>query len=153
MMTTGQRIKAARERAGMTQAELAAKLGIPYQSVSQWERGTRNPKQETLKRIAAALGAQPWDLDGFYNVNKNIADLSEALLQVCGYTPEPKEFWTVELQPTTADELLSLFDQLNPDGQQKAVERVEELTEIPRYRADTPISESTPTADSPASED
>ena len=55
-MTTGQLIKAARKRAGMTQAELADKLGIPYQSVSQWERGTRSPKIETLERIADALG-------------------------------------------------------------------------------------------------
>lgn len=57
-MTTGQLIKAARKRAGMTQAELADKLNIPYQSVSQWERDTRNPKYETLQRIAAALGVE-----------------------------------------------------------------------------------------------
>ena len=54
--TTGQLIKAARKKAGMTQAELASKLGVPYQSVSQWERDTRNPKYGTIKRIAAALG-------------------------------------------------------------------------------------------------
>ena len=30
--------------------------------------------------------------------------------------------------------LLSHYDTLNADGQQKAVERVQELTEIPRYK-------------------
>lgn len=66
-MTTGQLIKAARKRAGMTQAELANKLGIPYQSISQWERDTRNPKYDTLKRIAAALSVDWMELvpDGF----------------------------------------------------------------------------------------
>lgn len=54
-MTTGQLIKAARKNAGMTQTELAKKLNIPFQSVSQWERDLRNPKYDTLKRIAAAL--------------------------------------------------------------------------------------------------
>lgn len=54
-MTTGQRIKDMRKRAGMTQAELAEKLGVPYQSVSQWERDTRKPKPDTLQRIAEAL--------------------------------------------------------------------------------------------------
>lgn len=39
----------------MTQSELAQKLNIPFQSISQWERDIRNPKYETLKRIAAAL--------------------------------------------------------------------------------------------------
>lgn len=55
-MTTGQRIKAARKKAGLTQAELAQKLDdIPFQSISQWERDLRNPKYETLVRIATAL--------------------------------------------------------------------------------------------------
>lgn len=61
-MTTGQRIKAARKNAKMTQAELAEKLGIPYQSVSQWERDTRNPKYETLKKIADAIGVEWYTL-------------------------------------------------------------------------------------------
>ena len=55
-MTTGERIKAARKKAGMTQAELAEKLEIPFQSVSQWERDIRNPKKETLEKIAEKIG-------------------------------------------------------------------------------------------------
>ncbi len=54
--TAGQRIRAARNRAGLTQADLASRLGIPYQSIGQWERDVRNPKYETLQRIADALG-------------------------------------------------------------------------------------------------
>lgn len=61
-MTTGQRIKAARQQAGLTQTELAEKLGIPYQSIGQWERDTRKPKQETLLKIAKALGVHLRDL-------------------------------------------------------------------------------------------
>lgn len=55
-MTIGERIKAARLKAGITQEELAAKLNITYQSIGQWERGKRTPKPQTLKRIADALG-------------------------------------------------------------------------------------------------
>ena len=54
-MTTGQLIREARKKAGMTQAELAKKLGISYVGISQWENGTRNPKYDTLQRIASAL--------------------------------------------------------------------------------------------------
>ena len=39
----------------MTQSDLANILGIPYQSIGQWERNTRNPKYETLEKIAHAL--------------------------------------------------------------------------------------------------
>ena len=55
-VTTGQRIKAARKRAGLTQKELGAKLGVAYQTLAQWENYLRNPKIETIQRIADALG-------------------------------------------------------------------------------------------------
>lgn len=54
-MTTGQLIRAARKRKKMTQAELAEKLKISYVGVSQWENGIRNPKYDTIKKIADAL--------------------------------------------------------------------------------------------------
>ena len=54
-MPNGQLIKAARQKAGMKQAELASKLGLPQQSISQWERNVRNPKIESLEKIATAL--------------------------------------------------------------------------------------------------
>ena len=55
-MTTGQLIKAARKKKKMTQAELAEKLNISYVGVSQWENGIRNPKYDTIRKIADALG-------------------------------------------------------------------------------------------------
>lgn len=61
-MTTGQRIKAARKQAGITQKALGEELGISYQTVAQWENDLRNPKQETLLKIAKALGVHLRDL-------------------------------------------------------------------------------------------
>lgn len=63
-MTTGQRIKAARKAAGITQAELADRLGISYVGVSQWENDLRNPKIETIQRIADALDIPVGELLG-----------------------------------------------------------------------------------------
>lgn len=54
-MTTGQRIKEARKKTGLTQKGLAEKLGIAYQTLAQWENDLRNPKRETLEKIAYAL--------------------------------------------------------------------------------------------------
>jgi transcriptional regulator with XRE-family HTH domain len=39
----------------MTQAELAAKMGVTEHCLSRWESGARNPKYENLCRIANAL--------------------------------------------------------------------------------------------------
>ena len=54
-MTVGQRIRYARKKMGMSQKDLADKLGISYVGVSQWENDKRKPKYETLQRIAHAL--------------------------------------------------------------------------------------------------
>ena len=51
-MTTGNRIKKARVSAGLKQSDLATRLDIPFQGISQWERDIRNPKQSTLQKIA-----------------------------------------------------------------------------------------------------
>ena len=58
-MTTGQKIREARKKAGITQQQLAEKIGIPYQSVSRWERDEGQPKYESVRRIANALRISP----------------------------------------------------------------------------------------------
>ena len=38
---------------GLTQAELAAKLGVTDKAVSKWENGRAKPGLDTLRRLAA----------------------------------------------------------------------------------------------------
>lgn len=54
-MTVGDYIRSERKKAGLTQKELGAKLGISAVGIAQWENGLRNPKHESIKRIADAL--------------------------------------------------------------------------------------------------
>lgn len=50
------RIKELRQSKGLTQAELATKLGVTRQAVSLYEKGQRKPKIETLKKLADYFG-------------------------------------------------------------------------------------------------
>ena len=50
------KIGVAREDAGLTQAELAEKLGMDQASVSRIESGARNMTLETLGKVAKVLG-------------------------------------------------------------------------------------------------
>lgn len=68
-MTTGQRIRIARKKANMTQAELASRLHIPYQSIGQWERDLRNPKYETLQALANELDVTVGYLQGYESLD------------------------------------------------------------------------------------
>ena len=55
-MTTGQRIKKARTSMNISQQELGKRLGVSQAMIAQYESDARNPKMETLQRIADALG-------------------------------------------------------------------------------------------------
>lgn len=57
--TIGDRIREERESAGLTQLELANKIGITPQAVSQYERGIKNPKITTIYKFADAIGVSP----------------------------------------------------------------------------------------------
>lgn len=58
------RLKAARIAKGVTQTELAARIGLTAQAVSSFEKGTKEPKMEMVKRIAEALGISVAELYG-----------------------------------------------------------------------------------------
>lgn len=48
-------IKKIREKRGITQKELAAKLNVSPSTVSQWENGLRNPSLVNVKRVSNIL--------------------------------------------------------------------------------------------------
>lgn len=54
-MELAEKLKLMRKKAGLTQKEVADKLGITYQSYGQYERGLRNPKYTSIEKIASAL--------------------------------------------------------------------------------------------------
>jgi transcriptional regulator with XRE-family HTH domain len=60
----GQRLLAAREAAGLSQTDLAAKLGVSQSNVSFWESWDKPPRGEVLPKIAAAVGASVDELLG-----------------------------------------------------------------------------------------
>lgn len=51
----GEKIRAARRDAGMTQRELSEKTGIAEPTIRKYESGKLNPKRETVQKFAAAL--------------------------------------------------------------------------------------------------
>lgn len=51
-----------RREKGLTQSELAAKIGCYAKDVSRWENGVRTPGAESLAKLAAALGCTSDDI-------------------------------------------------------------------------------------------
>lgn len=60
MANTGERIKSARKACGMTQAELAEKIGVKFSAIHKYESGlVVNLKRDTIAALAKALDVSP----------------------------------------------------------------------------------------------
>ena len=68
-------IKKARLNAGLTQLEVAEKLGVAQAQYARWENGGRNPKDETVKKLAEIFGVTFDKLQGRNDGLDDIVDL------------------------------------------------------------------------------
>lgn len=92
-MSVGKKIKKIRENKGLTQSELANKCGILYQTIGKYERDVLNPKIETIKKIAKALGVDYIELlDTVPHELLTIKKLEKALDKAC----EELEKWDIK---------------------------------------------------------
>ena len=118
-MKTGEIIRTIRKEQGLSQIELAQKAGIAVNSVRLYESGKREPKIGSLRRIAQALGVDVYSLADFDTASQLLEGSLNAKLERLS----PKE-----------QALIIAFDQLNEAGQDVAIERVNELTELEKYK-------------------
>jgi transcriptional regulator with XRE-family HTH domain len=58
----GARIRILRNHRGMTQGELAGKIGVTFQQVQKYEKGTNRVGASRLSRIASVLGVSVGEL-------------------------------------------------------------------------------------------
>ena len=77
-MTTGERIKQARLAAGLTQKELADKIGVKFSAIHKYEAGiVVNLKRETISALAAALDVKPSWLMCMDDAEADLYELAE----------------------------------------------------------------------------
>lgn len=126
-MALGSFLKSARKAAGLTQGELAKKASISINTVINYENNKRTPTLEIAGKLAKALCIDVQDIIEEASAPVSVEGVFEGE-NISVYLPAPP----VEETPLQA--LTVAFDKLNDDGQHVAVQRVEELTEIPKYR-------------------
>ena len=124
-MSVGENIKQIRTHKKMTQKELGEKLGgITQQQIGQWENGNKNPKLETIQKLATALEVSLFDLVDKEEFDKAIQIETKSRI---------KHQIDNGIITTLPSSLLDNYSKLNDTGKREADKRVEELTEIPRY--------------------
>lgn len=115
------RIRMAREVSGFTQKKLAQQIGVSVATLDAWERGYAKPRKADFDALAAALDMSPYSLYDWDTANDALASYMNDMVADHG----PHIF-----------DLINHFDQLNDLGQTTAVQRVAELTEIDKYKAE-----------------
>ena len=116
-MSFSSRLRQAREQANLTQQDIAKKLGVTKNAISNYENGVSSPKWDVLVKIFDVLQVEP---NFLYQDDFTASSIDTAL------TP-------------TQTSLLSIFDELNEEGQTKALEYVEDLVLAGRYKKDAAL--------------
>ena len=129
-MKFNERLRAIRKEKGLTQAELAEKAGIAVNSVRLYEAGARLPKLDTIARMAVAMGLTANDL-----IAGQWGNFEGAFLSAEEFQQDDREA-----------QLIYHFRNLNDNGQSVAVERVQELAQIPAYQRPAGAEQTAPTA-------
>ena len=60
-------LKKERLKNGLTQAQVAERLGVSQAQYARWESGGRNPKYETIKKLADVFNTTTEALNGRYD--------------------------------------------------------------------------------------
>ncbi|MCD7716911.1 MAG: helix-turn-helix domain-containing protein [Lachnospiraceae bacterium] len=153
-MTTAERIKKERKKAGLTQQQLAKRMGTTQQNIAQYESGTREPKLNTLNKIAASLSIPVDRLLYSYSINYDtglndqgmmVAESSALPYGASKQTVQEKDdifsdnsvmqkskYKAMGLSDDKITLLLN-YNKLNNTGKDEARKRIRELAMLPEY--------------------
>lgn len=163
-MNIGERLRALRKEAGLTQKELGEKLGVSASMIGQYETNLRNPKFETLEKICDVLNVgmsefidlsdispslnsavslydvikhiqnKPYDSNGGIPISSDELDQIRQLVTLMKNVPHEMEDCSL-IQKIVKNSYFSLYEKLNFPGKCIAVEILSKLAENPKYKA------------------
>lgn len=115
-MHTGDIIKALREQANMTQAELGKQLGVNKSTIQKYENGmVQNLKIKTLRKLCEIFVVPPWQF--IYPEFSSIRD----------------EQIVMKIRQTLL--LAKIYQQLTKEGQTRVYHYLRDLSEIQHYKS------------------
>ncbi len=118
MTQIGKRISELRKAKDMTQLELADKLSISFQAVSNWECGNSMPDIAKLPELAKIFGVSIDDILGYNNAvlhdvissqSPNVKEYSDADISEAAQLLKPSQIEDVLINTDNHPRLLSIF--------------------------------------------
>lgn len=109
-MSIGSRMKTRREELGMTQTQLAEKIGVTKGAIGNYETDANSPKASMMYKIFEAL-----QCDANYLYQDDMFDAASVML------------------PEDEREILRLYKQLNQEGKEKLADYADDLVRSGKY--------------------
>lgn len=100
-MDTGYKLKIVREEKGLSQVDVAEKLGLSQKTISSWEKGRTNPKFGQLTALCKIYGCTYEYLTGIKQHNSDDITVDDILFRI-----ESFDIPTLERIKTHLDNLL-----------------------------------------------
>ena len=125
----GKRVAQLRKEKNMTQMELADRMGVSYQAVSNWERGNSMPDISRLSEICGILELSMDELLG----DERTGELASQIAENDGELPRE--------ETVTPEEFTQLAPILKPDQTKRVFEQVEENFTVKQLIAAAPFLE------------
>lgn len=124
-------LKQLRLKAGLTQQEVADILGVSKSTISKYEKGLRGINSNHFEKLSELYKVEPiYILTGKTNEEWQ----KQIELEVSDGLNEERKYWESVLLTDAVRVLIPLLDKLNAEGQRVAADRVQELSEIPKYQ-------------------
>ncbi len=124
-------LKELRVKYGYTQQDIADVLGVTKATISKYENGQRRMHLKTMKDLSNFFQV---DIKFFFDRQPDPESKAKFNDTIDEMILDERKHWEKILLTEPVKKLTPLLDQLNKEGQKKAIERVEELTEIPKYQ-------------------
>ena len=135
MNTIGKIIKTARLNMGLTQEELANKVGVQKSAIAKWENGRVSEiKRSNLKALADTLGLDPNVLLGeddecFTGASKTLTLVPAKSASAPQRAPD---------LPPDEQRLLDIYRDLSDDGKAVLLNYADDMSHLSKYKKRTP---------------
>lgn len=119
----GKRLKNLREEKGLRQADLANKLGVSQQTISQYEKDLREPDPAMSKKIASFFDVSIDYLYGSSSERISVEKIKAALSS----DPELADFWDKLSQREDLQLLFKQTKNMNPSDVKQIIRMIKAM--------------------------
>lgn len=128
--TFQKRLQERMDELGFRQADLSERTGLSKSRISHYINGRYEAKQEALYLLAKALDVnEAWLMGHDVSKERSVKEKESDISVECRLLDQISVHFGKD-----AVQVLTVLNELNTEGKKKALEQLEDLTDVPKYR-------------------